>query len=99
MADTTFGFIGFGLIGGSIAKSIRLSCPEARIMAYMRSRSKLEQAKQDGIVDLILDEPGSQLSQCDIIFLCTPVEYNAGYLEAVRPFLKEGARIPRWAAV
>lgn len=93
MADTTFGFIGFGLIGGSIAKSIRLSCPEARIMAYMRSRSKLEQAKQDGIVDLILDEPRSQLSQCDIIFLCTPVEYNAGYLEAVRPFLKEGALI------
>ena len=45
MADTTFGFIGFGLIGGSIAKSIRRSCPEARIMAYMRSRSKLEQAK------------------------------------------------------
>ena len=93
MADTTFGFIGFGLIGGSIAKSIRRSCPEARIMAYMRSRSKLEQAKQDGVVDLILDEPGSQLGQCDIIFLCTPVEYNAGYLEAIRPFLKEGALI------
>ena len=62
-------------------------------MAYMRSRSKLEQAKQDGVVDLILDEPGSQLGQCDIIFLCTPVEYNAGYLEAIRPFLKEGALI------
>lgn len=93
MADTTFGFIGFGLIGGSIAKSIRRSCPEARIMAYMRSRSKLEQAKQDGVVDLILDEPGSQLGQCDIIFLCTPVEYNAGYLEAICPFLKEGALI------
>ena len=86
MADTTFGFIGFGLIGGSIAKSIRRSCPEARIMAYMRSRSKLEQAKQDGVVDLILDEPGSQLGQCDIIFLCTPVEYNAGYLEAIPSF-------------
>lgn len=93
MADITFGFIGFGLIGGSIAKSIRRSRPNARIMAYMRTRSRLEQAKKDGIVDIILDGPGEELRLCDIIFLCTPVEYNADYLESIRPFLKPGAII------
>ena len=43
----------------------------------MRTRSKLEQAKKDGIVDVILDGIDEQLKQCDLIFLCTPVEYNA----------------------
>ena len=89
--DHTFGFIGFGLIGGSIAKGIRRSMPNARIMAYMRTRSKLEQAKKDGIVDVILDGVDQTLSLCDIIFLCTPVEYNAQYLASIRPFLKPGA--------
>lgn len=91
MTDSTFGFIGFGLIGGSIAKGIKRSCPDSRIMAYMRTRSKLEQAQADGIVDVILDGVGEALRECDIIFLCTPVEYNAQYLTSIRPFLKPGA--------
>lgn len=93
MKDNVFGFIGLGLIGGSIARGIKRSRPDAQIMAYMRTRSKLEQAKKDGIVDVILDGVDENLRKCDIIFLCTPVEYNAQYLTAIRPFLKPGAII------
>ena len=93
MSTLTFGFIGLGLIGGSIARGIKRACPTARIMAYMRTRAKLEQAKEDGIVDVILDGIGEPLLECDIIFLCTPVEYNAQYLTQIRPFLKPGALI------
>ena len=93
LTDSTFGFIGLGLIGGSIARALKRSCPQVRIMAYMRTRSKLEQAKADGIVDVILDGIDETLSQCDLIFLCTPVEYNAQYLRAIRPYLKDGALI------
>ena len=93
MKDTTFGFIGLGLIGGSIARGIKRACPDARIMAYMRTRAKLEQAKADGIVDVILEGIGEPLRECDLIFLCTPVEYNAQYLTRIRPFLKPGALI------
>ncbi|MBS6953336.1 MAG: prephenate dehydrogenase [Enterocloster asparagiformis] len=93
MTDSTIGFIGLGLIGGSIARAIKRKNPQVRIMAYMRTRSKLEQARKDGIVDVILDGIDSQLSQCDLIFLCTPVEYNAQYLTAIRPYLKENALI------
>ena len=60
-------------------------------MAYMRTRSRLEQAKADGIVDGILDGIGEELRQCDLIFLCTPVEYNAQYLPPSAPYLKPGA--------
>lgn len=91
MSDTVFGFIGLGLIGGSIARGIKRSMPGATIMAYMRTRSKLEQAKKDGIVDIILDGVNESLRLCDIIFLCTPVEYNAQYLTSIRPHMKEGA--------
>ena len=87
----TAGFIGLGLIGGSIARGLKRSAPDIRIMAYMRTREKLEQAHADGIVDLILDGVDEHLSECDIIFLCTPVEFNESYLRQIRPFLKEGA--------
>lgn len=93
MSDSTFGFIGLGLIGGSIARGLRRANKDITIMAYMRTRSKLEQAKADGTIDIILDGIDETLFACDVIFLCTPVEYNAVYLEKVRPFLKPGALI------
>ncbi len=93
MNDTTIAFIGLGLIGGSLAKGIKKARPDIRIMAYMRTRSKLEQAKKDGIVDVILDGIDEQLKECDLIFLCTPVEYNAQYLSKIRSYLKPGALI------
>ena len=93
MSDSTFGFIGLGLISGSIARGLRRANKAITIMAYMRTRSKLEQAKKEGTIDIILDGIDETLSACDIIFLCTPVEYNAMYLEKVRPFLKPGAII------
>lgn len=93
MNDTTIAFIGLGLIGGSLAKGIKRARPDIRIMAYMRTRSKLEQAKKDGIVDVILDGIDEQLKECDLIFLCTSVEYNAQYLSKIRSYLKPGALI------
>lgn len=91
MTDGVIGFIGLGLIGGSIAKGIKRSRPDVKLLAYMRTRSRLEQAMQDGIIDGILNGVGEQLRECDIIFLCTPVEYNARYLAEIRPYLKENA--------
>jgi len=91
MSDSIVGFIGFGLIGGSIARGLKRADPSIRVMAYMRTRAKLEQAKADGIVDVILEGVSEPLRECDIIFLCTPVEYNAQYLSDIRPYLKPGA--------
>lgn len=91
MKEQVIGFIGLGLIGGSIARGLKRADTNVTIMAYMRTRSTLEKAKEDGIVDVILNGIDESLSRCDIIFLCTPVEYNASYLQKIRPLLKPGA--------
>ncbi|MDT3844676.1 MAG: prephenate dehydrogenase/arogenate dehydrogenase family protein [Bacillota bacterium] len=94
MEQLTIGFIGLGLIGGSIARSIKRVDKSVRIMAYMRTRASLEAALHDGTIDRILDRADDPaLSECDIIYLCTPVEYIASYLETIRPLLKDGAVI------
>lgn len=93
MSDASIAFIGLGLIGGSIARGIKREEPNTKIMAYMRTRSRLLHAKEDGIVDVILDGIGEELRECDLIFLCTPVEHNAKYLSEIQPFLKPGAII------
>lgn len=88
-----YGFIGLGLIGGSIAKALKAAEPDCRIMAYMRTRAKLELARSEGTIDVILPGVDRQLSDCDVIFLCTPVEFAADYLSKIGPVLKEGALI------
>lgn len=86
----TVAFIGLGLIGGSIARKIKEVSPDTYIMAYARTKSTLETAKADGTIDLILSGIDAALSRCELILLCTPVSYNAGYLRAIRPFLQPG---------
>ena len=38
------GFIGLGLMGGSIARAVRYFYPEAEIIAASRTRASVEQA-------------------------------------------------------
>ena len=52
METTTIGFIGLGLIGGSIAKAIKKFHPDYQILAYNRTKSVLDDAVFDGIVDV-----------------------------------------------
>jgi len=87
MHNNIFGFIGLGLIGGSIAKALRLSFPECSIIAYDRDPATLALAKED-VVDEVYDTVDDAFSTCDIIFLCTPVNFNAGYLEHLKQIKK-----------
>lgn len=81
------GFIGLGLIGGSIAKGIKRIHPEYTLLAYSRTRSKLEMALDDGSIDEIIDTIDGQLGSCDVLIFCTPVSYIGDYLEKIKPFL------------
>ncbi|MBD5156290.1 MAG: prephenate dehydrogenase [Butyrivibrio sp.] len=87
------GFIGLGLIGGSIAKSLKKSDSSIYITAYNRSPKPLEDASADGVIDRAAHEVDSAFSDCDIIFLCTPVEHNSTYLSLLKGIIKKGCII------
>ena len=89
MNTLTVGFIGLGLIGGSIAKVLKKNRPDIYTIAYNRSEAPLKQALADGVIDKAgrIDEA---FLECDFIFLCTPVEYNSVYLRKLIPFIKKG---------
>lgn len=89
MNDLTVGFIGLGLIGGSIAKAIKYFHPDTRIIALTRSQATLDYAQKEGIIDSACTSIGSEFGECDYIFLCAPVESNASYLEKLKCRIKK----------
>ena len=83
----TYGFIGLGLIGGSIARAIRENLPLSRIIAYDINEEALSLAKKEGVADIITAEIGPAFSECDYIFLCAPVQKNDSNLMKVKAYL------------
>lgn len=80
------------MIGGSIAVGLKRHiqpCP--RIIALDRDVASIRLAQQNGVADTILSEPGLELQQADVVFLCTPVLQMEVVAAAVAPFLKIGA--------
>ncbi len=93
MQELSLGFIGLGLIGGSIARSLRKSMPSVRITAYNRSKESLVLAMQDGTVDHACDKVDASFSDCDVIFLCMPVTENIAMLPVLKGIIKPGCII------
>lgn len=91
-SDFKIGFIGFGLIGGSIARALKKINPEYHILAYDRHINKpstdLLAAHSDGVLDRITFSLEEGFSECDIIYLCAPVIANIEYLKKLKPLLK-----------
>ncbi len=87
MDKKTYGFIGLGLIGGSIARAIKAVSPESYIMAYTPHRETVDTAYKEGIIDSPLYEIGKDFFGCDYIFLCAPVENNNINLRTLTPFI------------
>lgn len=90
MKQITIGFLGLGLIGGSIARSIRKNFPSCRIIVYSRRKNEdLLQGQKDGIISDITYSIDAHFSECDIIFLCAPVLQNIQFLEQLKPLINK----------
>ena len=85
--STTIGFIGLGLIGGSIAKAIRQYYPDYQILAFDKSRETLALAMQDGTIDISCTAIDEQFSHCSYLFLCAPISYNNAYLSQLKDLI------------
>lgn len=87
----TIGFVGLGLIGGSVAKSLKRVHPEITIVGYNRNQKVLDAAVSEGIVDVRSDDSLSAFRDCDLIFLCVPVVTALEFMDKLRDIKKDGA--------
>lgn len=81
------GFIGLGLIGGSIAKAIRQYHPDYEIIAFDKNKETLALATQESVIDVASTMIDDNFANCSYIFLCAPVAYNNAYLKQIKNFL------------
>lgn len=78
------GFIGLGLIGGSIAKKIKLNHPDCEIIATARRQETITEAYDMQLISNKTLLTLENFSDCDLIFLCAPVEKNLEYLRKLK---------------
>ena len=93
MSAKHFGFIGFGLIGGSIARALKELLEETPVLTAFQYSEKpsrsLTLALHDGVLDNITTTL-SDLADCTMIFLCAPVQKNLDYLTLLKDIIKPG---------
>jgi len=87
MKNITCGFIGLGLIGGSIAKALKSRIENVKIIAYDINEETLRLATEEGIADNVTLTIDQRFQACDYLFLCAPVQRNDTNLEAVKKVL------------
>lgn len=96
MEDITVGFIGFGLIGGSIAKALKEKHPGLTLIGYDHHTDSINKnlafALQDGTISNVTHNL-TDFAKCDYIFLCGPVLHNIKYLEQLKEIIKPSSII------
>lgn len=88
MSFDKIGFIGLGLIGGSIAKTLKRNHPNLTLIATARHQDTIQEAYQFGTISNQNLLPLSDFADCDYIFLCTPVQKNIEYLKELKDIIK-----------
>lgn len=78
------GFIGLGLIGGSIAKRLKTLQKDVTIIATAGHASTIEEAYAQGLIENNTLCAIDDFYDCDYIFLCTPVQKNMEYLRQLK---------------
>jgi len=81
------GIVGFGLMGGSLARSLRgLSAPPfVRVLSL--NRVELEEGLEAGVIDEVVGEPEKFVEGLDLIVYCTPLTATLSLLDLHSPFL------------
>lgn len=89
MLPDKIGFIGLGLIGGAIAKTIHRIYPEITLIAYDIDTASLSLAMEEKVIAKSYDTISRDFASCRYIFLCAPVQKNAEFLAKLSTFASE----------
>ena len=83
--------IGFGLIGGSIARAARVQRLAEEIVTTARSEKTRARVKELGIVDRVVETNAEAVKDADLVILCIPVGACGAATAEIGPHLKPGA--------
>jgi cyclohexadieny/prephenate dehydrogenase len=83
--------IGFGLIGGSIARAAREQGLAGEIVTTARSAKTRARVEELGIVDRVAETNAEAVKDADLVMLCIPVGACGPVAEEIAPHLKAGA--------
>lgn len=78
--------IGLGLMGGSLALSLKPRC--RRLSAYDPDRATLELARRQEIVHLAEDDPAKILAEADLVILACPVPAILDWLHRLPAYIQ-----------
>ncbi|OGK19038.1 hypothetical protein A2866_00330 [Candidatus Roizmanbacteria bacterium RIFCSPHIGHO2_01_FULL_39_8] len=73
------GILGFGLIGGSIAKALRSKNPALQIFTVRRESKSQKQALAEGYIDKTFDNLNLMAEEIDLLILAVPIEDTLCY--------------------
>ena len=85
--------IGFGLIGGSIARAARAQGLAGEIVATARSAKSRARVQELGVIDRVDDSNAEAAEGADLVILCIPVGACGPAAEEISAHLKPGAII------
>ena len=85
--------IGFGLIGGSIARAARAQGLAGEIVTTARSEKTRARVTELGIVDRVVETNAEAVRDADLVILCIPVGACGPVAQEIATHLKAGAVI------
>jgi cyclohexadieny/prephenate dehydrogenase len=85
--------IGFGLIGGSIARAARQEGLVSEIVATARSAKERARVAELGIADAVAETNAEAVQDADLVILCIPVGACGPVTQEIAAHLKAGAII------
>lgn len=98
LKNLNYGIVGLGIMGGSIAKSIRNNILSAanstgKIFACNRSQASVQQAMRDGVIDeaFTTDEVDKMLGKCDVVYICLYPKKTVTFITEHMKAFKSGA--------
>jgi cyclohexadieny/prephenate dehydrogenase len=83
--------IGFGLIGGSIARAARAQGLAGEIVTTARSPATRKRVQELGVVDRVVETNIEAVRDADLVILCIPVGACGPVAEEIAPHLMPGA--------
>lgn len=78
---------GVGLIGGSVALSLKKAGSTAQIVGVGRSSESLQAALDLGVIDTATSDISAAVKDADIILIAAPVAQTPSILNAIKPHL------------